>query len=199
MSALSSTTNGETFWSHTSWKRKKNFKLLLSVCEIHFYYYQKSLNRFPFLYFFISFTIFWLLNRRWNKGWNRFSFLHYYLFSKWNSFVISLYCIGIRRFMLLVFKWDFSLILAQFYLRFFIVMRCYDSSLNSSSTFHSVSSWIRIFCHMTRDVGSQDCQFYISNYAVTLWKAVETFSRERHSTIKMFRLQRNSLRKRNFH
>lgn len=31
----------------TTLGRRNNFKLLLSMCEIRFYYYQESLNRFP--------------------------------------------------------------------------------------------------------------------------------------------------------
>lgn len=125
---------------------RNNFKLLLSMCEIHFYYYQESLNRFLFFSYF-GYNLFLRLiagGKKKRRKKNLFDFFHYYLFSKWNSFMIfysqafifTRFCLG--NFILLVFKWDFFPFLRNFYLRFFYCYEKLRQFLKSSDIFHSV-------------------------------------------------------------
>lgn len=76
-----------TSYSNRRWRN--NFKLPLSMCEVHFYYYQESLNRFPFFLrlrlqnFSIFFPSFSSADCWWEKRRKILSdFFHYYLFSK---------------------------------------------------------------------------------------------------------------------
>lgn len=75
--------------SYTTRRWRNNFKLPLSMCEVHFYYYQESLNRFPFFYF--GYNLFSSADCWWEKKEGKIlsDFFYYYLFSKWNSFMIS--------------------------------------------------------------------------------------------------------------
>lgn len=91
----------------TTLGRRNNFKLLLSMCEIRFYYYQESLNRFP-----LPRNLFLA-----DCSGKAEILCHYYLFSKWNSFMIfsqffTLAAIAISHYWFL--KWDFPPVAEQF-------------------------------------------------------------------------------------
>lgn len=125
--------------------RRNNFKLLLSICGIHFNDYQESLNRFP-----LSFVAGWLLRSR--AGKKQCFLSYYYLFSEWNSFVISSRCH--RPFHIIGFLNEIFLsFLRNFYRRFFychIKLRQFLKFL-IFLTLCSLSK-IRIFCHIAGNV-----------------------------------------------